>query len=107
MTRTTIIVAALVGAALTHNANAGVLALPQTPNGYSICQGGICVWGEGSLPNPYIRHVPEPQTEAEKAEAARRDHEWMLACEPKLIRDRYGVMRYAYSKPGCEFGSPE
>ena len=87
------------------DAGNGVLAIPMTNNGYSVCQGGVCVWGEGDLPNPNIRHVPQPETEADKAAAAERDRKWVEDCHPKLIRDPLGVMRYEYMVPGCEYGS--
>jgi hypothetical protein len=53
--------------------------------------------------------VPQPQTDEEKAAAEKADREWVRECDPKLVRDHLalGVKRYVYSKPGCEFGSPE
>jgi len=87
--------------------HADVLAIPMNNNGWSVCQGGICQWGTGALPNPNIRHVPQPQTEEEKKAARGADEQWQHDCQPTLVRDHYGVKRYQYSKVGCEFGSPE
>ena len=84
-----------------------VIAYPTNPSGWSVCQGGVCAWGNGSLPNPNIREVPQSESQEDKDAVAERDRQWVKACDPKLIRDRYGVKRYTYSKPGCEFGSPE
>ena len=42
--------------------------------------------------------------EAEKARLATRDHKWLARCRPVIERDRYGVARYHYAAPGCEFG---
>ena len=80
---------------------------PPSASGWMIEQGGVRVWGEGPLPNPYIRSVPQPELQADKDTADARERAWVKACEPKLVRDHYGVQRYTYSKPGCEFGSPE
>jgi hypothetical protein len=59
-------------------------------------------WGEAS--DPYIRLVPAPADEAEKAQSADRDHKWEQRCRPVIAQDQYGVPRYRYSAPGCEFG---
>jgi hypothetical protein len=72
------------------------------------CVGGggslNCVvrWGEAG--DPYIRTVPQPVTADEKAQSAERDHKWEQRCQPVIAQDRYGVPRYQYSAPGCEFG---
>ncbi len=72
------------------------------------CVGGggavNCVvrWGEAG--NPYVRTVPQPADEAERARAAARDRKWEERCRPTIAQDRYGVPRYHYSAPGCEFG---
>ena len=54
--------------------------------------------------NPYIRAVPEAIGEGQKAQIAARDRKWVARCHPVVERDRYGVPRYHYSAPGCEFG---
>jgi hypothetical protein len=75
-------------------------------SGWSVCNGGVCVWGNGSLPSPNIRNIPQPELQEDKDAVAARDRDWAKACDPKPVRDRYGVMRYQYAKEGCEFGSP-
>ena len=68
-------------------------------------QGSInCVvrWGEAG--DPYIRVVPEPANQAERSRAAERERRWENRCKPVIAQDRYGVPRYRYSAPGCEFG---
>lgn len=59
-------------------------------------------WGEAG--DPYVRLVPEPANEEEKACAAERDRKWQERCRPIIGQDRYGVPRYQYAAPGCEFG---
>ncbi len=88
--------AALVGYGNRAKANDAV-ANPQSNAGWNVCQNGVCTWGEGPLPNPNIRIVPPRNS----------DGGWDKQCDPKAVRDRYGVQRYVYSKPGCEFGTPE
>lgn len=29
---------------------------------------------------------------------------WLMRCRPTLWIDRYGVERYQYARPGCEYG---
>ena len=48
--------------------------------------------------------VPDAIGEAEKTRMAERDHRWLARCRPLVQRDRYGVARYYYGAPGCEFG---
>ena len=72
-----------------------------------------CVAGSGSFNcvaqlatagDPYVRVVPEALGEAQKAQLAARDRKWLAQCHPVVERDRYGVARYHYAAPGCEFG---
>jgi hypothetical protein len=42
--------------------------------------------------------------EADKANAAARDRKWQARCHPVVEHDSYGVGRYQYSSPGCEYG---
>lgn len=101
-----IVATALVISVLLKPARANdVIAYPTNSAGWSVCQGGVCAWGDGPLPNPYIRNVPQPESQDEKDAIAERDRAWVKACDPKPVRDRYGVMRYQYAVLGCEFGS--
>jgi hypothetical protein len=72
------------------------------------CVGGWtnfnCVTRWGRAGDPYVRLVPKPVDEAEKARLVARDRKWLARCNPIVERDRYGVARYRYSAPGCEFG---
>jgi hypothetical protein len=63
-----------------------------------------CVVRVGPAGDPYIRTVPQPETEADKERAATRDRKWIERCRPTIAQDRYGVPRYHYTAPGCEFG---
>ena len=72
-------------------------------------RGGIsCVhtWHYGSS-NPYIIKVPQPQTDEEIADAKERDKLWRNHCRPVVRQDMYGVSRYTYAAPGCEYGKFE
>lgn len=72
------------------------------------CVGGFttfnCVTRWGPAGDPYVRTVPRPVDEAEKARLVARDHKWLERCKPIVERDRYGVGRLHYAAPGCEFG---
>jgi hypothetical protein len=59
-------------------------------------------WGEAG--DPYVRLVPQPIDQVEKDRAAERDHKWQDHCRPTIAQDYYGVPRYRYAAPGCEFG---
>jgi hypothetical protein len=67
-------------------------------NGYN------CVKQSGEAGDPYVRVVPEPLGDTEKGQVAARDHKWLTRCRPVIQYDRYGVARYHYAAPGCEFG---
>ena len=54
--------------------------------------------------NPFIRLVPEPLGDNERAQFAQRDRRWVDHCHPVVHYDRYGVARYRYAATGCEFG---
>jgi hypothetical protein len=58
-------------------------------------------WGEAG--STHIRLVPELGS-AERASAAERDRKWQERCKPAIAQDYYGVPRYFYAAPGCEFG---
>jgi hypothetical protein len=66
-----------------------------------------CVTRWGIAEDPYVRMVPQPEDGAEQAQAVARDHKWLNRCKPVLAEDRYGVPRYVYAAPGCEFGVGE
>ena len=40
-------------------------------------------------------------------EAAARERKWLARCRPVVRQDAYGVGRYHYAAPGCEFGKSE
>ena len=58
----------------------------------------------GPLVDPYVRQVPQPTSDDEKRAAAERERLWVKHCDPQIDFDRYGVARYHYAAPGCEFG---
>jgi hypothetical protein len=60
-----------------------------------------CVERWDSTGDPSTRRLPDPQEEAESAE---RERQWAARCHPVVKQDQYGVGRYQYSAPGCEFG---
>jgi len=51
--------------------------------------------------DPFVRIVPQPAD----LEATARDRRWVEYCKPFIVQDRYGVSRYHYAQPGCEFGA--
>jgi hypothetical protein len=75
------------------------------------CVGGFtsfnCVTRWGPAGDPYVRVVPRPVDEAEKARLVACDRKWLERCNPIVERDRYGVGRLRYAAPGCEFGVSE
>jgi hypothetical protein len=66
-------------------------------------QGFNCVTRWGPPGDPSVRLVPEPGEEEKKSRMA-RDRRWLARCRPVVEYDYYGVVRYHYSAPGCEFG---
>lgn len=54
--------------------------------------------------NPHVIAVPPPQTADERAAADARDRRWVERCRPLTRQDRFGMPRYVYAAPGCEFG---
>jgi hypothetical protein len=64
-----------------------------------------CVRRWGPAGDPFVRLVPQSLNAAERARAMQRDRQWVDRCRPVIRRDRYGVARYHYSLPGCEFGA--
>jgi hypothetical protein len=59
-------------------------------------------WGEAG--NPFVRTVPQPADGEERAHASERERKWQDRCRPVIAQDSYGVPRYRYAAPGCEFG---
>lgn len=77
---------------------------------------GGCVGSRGSFNcasrwapagDPYVRDVPKPDDKADRAAAEERERRWANRCRPTIEQDRYGVPRYHYALPGCEFGVGE
>ena len=60
--------------------------------------------GMGPGGDPYVRTVPGPHSAEEQARYDARDRKWVEHCRPVIRQDRYGVARYHYAAPGCEFG---
>lgn len=101
--------------ALCISASLSVLALAMTWNAAHAeesaaggCIGGgrslNCVARWGETRDPYIRIVPQPADDTERKQAAERDRKWEARCKPTIAQDRYGVPRYQYAAPGCDFG---
>ncbi len=63
-----------------------------------------CAARWGVFGDPFVRSVPPPIDDVEKAHASERDRRWELRCRPVIVQDIYGVARYRYAAPGCEFG---
>ena len=53
--------------------------------------------------NSGIKRYVEPAAE-DVAEARDREKAWEARCRPTLRQDYYGVNRYVYAAPGCEYG---
>ena len=51
--------------------------------------------------DPSTPHGRDPQ---EEAESAQHERQWAARCRPVVKQDQYGVGRYQYAAPGCEFG---
>jgi hypothetical protein len=66
-------------------------------------QNCVTIW-RGGVTDPYVRDLA-PLTQQEIAEGRERDQRWRERCRPSVERDHYGVARYVYSRPGCEFGA--
>jgi hypothetical protein len=63
----------------------------------------IELWGQGAV-NPHIRTVPPASSEQESTAIRRRVERWQARCRPVMRQDAYGVERYRYAAPGCDFG---
>jgi len=63
-----------------------------------------CAAHWGPRVHPHIRRYAPPRDEQLEKEAAARERKWVARCRPVLKEDPYGVSRYQYAIPGCEFG---
>ena len=54
--------------------------------------------------NPHVISIPGPQSDEERKATEARDRRWAERCRPMVRQDRYGVPRYSYGSPGCEYG---
>ncbi len=93
--------AILLSVATWTSAGAGNIA---TENCVRTARSFNCVDNWGTSADPHVRMVPDAISEAEKTQMTERDHRWLARCRPIVQRDRYGVARYYYAAPGCEFG---
>jgi hypothetical protein len=91
----------LISAAMLTSASATGVSVFGCAGGW---RGFNCAEQWGIAGHPYIRAVPEPISQAEKAQAAARERRWLTRCNPTVERDAYGVARYQYAAPGCEYG---
>lgn len=57
----------------------------------------------GNRGNTGIQSLKEPDQQ-DIADAREREARWVARCKPQLRNDRYGVNRYVYAAPGCEYG---
>jgi hypothetical protein len=57
----------------------------------------------GDRGNNGIQSLKEPDQQ-DMAESREREARWAARCKPQLRHDRYGVNRYVYAAPGCEYG---
>lgn len=98
---------ALFGAAIALSAMTLTSAYAAGAGGLNCIRGAgsfNCVLQWGTAGDAHVRVVPEPVGEAEKSLAAARDQRWQTHCRPVIERDAYGVARYQYAAPGCEYG---
>jgi hypothetical protein len=54
--------------------------------------------------HPHVINVPALQSADDIAAAEARDRRWVARCRPQVRQDQYGMPRYNYAAPGCEFG---
>lgn len=75
------------------------------------CVGGFgsfnCVTRSGSGGDPHVTQLPGALSPPEQTRAAERERRWVARCRPTVAYDDYGVARYRYAAPGCEFGLGE
>jgi hypothetical protein len=63
----------------------------------------VRIWRKG-VSNPHVIDVAGASSHDEKVESAERERLWVARCQPEVQQDNYGVSRYKYKEPGCEFG---
>jgi len=63
-------------------------------------------WGENGNGFPRVIQVPAPRPE-NAGETEARERKWLARCRPVVKQDGYGIGRYHYAAPGCEFGKSE
>jgi hypothetical protein len=64
-----------------------------------------CTRRIGPAGDPFVRLVPQPADEAAAKRSLERERRWVDRCRPTIVPDQYGVARYTYALPGCEFGA--
>lgn len=90
-------------------AQAGGVNTTDCVSGWTRGSGGVScveVWRNG-LRNPYVVSVPPPASQQDIADADARERLWQARCRPVIRQDTYGVRRYHYAAPGCEYGKYE
>jgi hypothetical protein len=79
-------------------------AQAETRRGYSVCS----VDPLGLLFSCTFRETYEDQPRGlspeEAQDRSQEDRAWRAYCRPRIEQDKFGVRRYVYAKPGCEFG---
>ena len=112
----------------TRNAAAGLFALVLVASSHSTahadwtitssCVGGWrmsnCVVNKRNFPiDTHIRQVRNAEnwragdSVQDAQESMARDRKWLAFCKPVMYADRFGVHRYHYARPGCEYGRSE
>jgi hypothetical protein len=78
--------------------------------GYCVYSYGLEIcderWAKAVSGLPRIIQVPAPRTE-DTEERDQHARKWRARCRPVIEQDQYGVGRYYYAAPGCEFGKTE
>jgi hypothetical protein len=96
--------AVTVSIAILHPARADGIAVGGCLGDWRSLNTTNCVVRWGDADNPFVRTVPQPANPEERARDAEREHKWQQRCKPVIAQDYYGVSRYRYAAPGCEFG---
>jgi len=65
-----------------------------------------CVEIRHELTNPFVIHIPQA-TDKDAGDIEARERLWRARCRPTVREDAYGVRRYQYAAPGCEYGRYE